>query len=196
MYKLTKILKYAVLSSLIIISTQNSVFSANEIEEDNDKVETVQNYKGMGLTLGFLSGLGFTYRQFFADRLGVKASGMGFFDQNQTFGNIGLQGMYVFSENDWLKFYGLLGVSNFSTKRNFVYYPEPVQNNESVYIPPRGSSNLETYNSVGGGIGIELGRLEQGLSFVIELPLVATFKGTALNSFYPIPSVSLIYNFK
>lgn len=199
MYKLTKILKSVVLSSIILLSSQTQAFSASEIVEDNDS-ELVQNYKGMGLTLGFLSGLGFTYRQFFADKIGLKATGMGFFDQNQTFGNIGVQGMYVFSENDWLKFYGLLGVSNFSTKRNTVVYSDPVPaykgENEYVYIPPKGSSNLEMYNSVGAGIGIELGRLEQGITFAIELPLVATFRGTTLNSFYPIPSLSLIYNFK
>jgi hypothetical protein len=198
MNKLNKILKSFVLSSIILFTTSQNVF-ANENSEIQEEKESIKNYKGMGISAGFLSGLGFSYRQYFADNYGIKATGMGFFDQYQTFGNIGLQGMYVFSENDWLKFYGLLGVSNFSTRRNNpTYYPaEPTKgDNEYVYIPPKGTSSIDMYNSVGAGIGIELGRLEQGLSFAIELPLVATFRGTTLNSFYPIPSVSVIYNFK
>ncbi|RZK01668.1 MAG: hypothetical protein EOO43_24110 [Flavobacterium sp.] len=158
--------------------------------------EVAANYKGLGITAGFLSGLGFSYRQYFADRLGFKATGIAFFDQNQTFGNIGLQGMYVLSENDWLRFYGLVGVSNFTTRRaNYSYNNPSSTDSDYVYIPSKGSSNFEAYNSVGAGIGIELGRLSQGLSFAIELPVVATFRGTSFSSLYPIPSLSVIYNF-
>lgn len=195
---MTKNLKYLIISSIMLLSLPFNSFADDEIREEK---EIVQNYRGIGISGGFLSGLGFSYRQYFADKFGIKATGMGFFDQSQTFGNIGLQGMYVFSENDWLKFYGLIGASNFTTKRNNIYYSEPspvppTKDSDYVYIPPRGVSNIEMYNSFGAGIGIELGRLEQGLSFAIELPLVATFRGGKLNSFYPIPSLSIIYNFK
>lgn len=197
MYKLNKILKVFTIVSLLTVSQPYNAFAENadEINEAEQK-DLIQNYKGLGITAGYLSGLGFTYRQYFADRFGVKVTGLGFFDQYQSFGNIGLQGMYVFSENDWLRFYGLAGVSNFTFKRRDYSYPtSPDPSSEYVYIPPRGSSNYDMYNSFGAGIGIELGRQEQGLSFAIELPIVATFKGTNLNSFYPIPSLSVIYNF-
>ena len=196
MKTLNKLVKVVIISTMITISSVTKVY-AEEVNQIEDTGEPEKNYKGIGITAGFLSGLGFSYRQYFADRYGVKATGMGFFDQYQTFGNLGIQAMYVFSENSWLRFYGLLGVSNFTTRRNnYTNYDAPNSNDPNyVYIPSRGTYNYEAYNSLGAGIGIELGRLSQGLSFAIELPLVATFRNTTLNSFYPVPSLSVIYNF-
>ena len=177
---------------------QDVQVSEEDIKE-TDETPLEKNYKGMGVTAGFLSGLGFTYRQYFADRWAYKATGVGFFDQNQTFWNLGLQGMYIISENNWLRFYSLAGISSITTKRRIgTPIASPPPDNYSydyVDIPPRYSSNNETYNNVGVGIGLEFGRLAPGLSLALELPLIFSFRNVTLNSFYPIPQVSLIYNF-
>ncbi len=200
---MNKLVKLSLISSIIVISSINTAYSEEVDNKDNkiNEIEEEKNYKGIGITAGLLSGLGFSYRQYFGDKFGVKATGMGYFDQTHTFGNLGIQGMYVLSENDWLRFYALIGISNFSTRRNnynnysYPSYDSSPPDKDYVYIPSRVSSNVETYNSIGAGIGIELGRLSQGLSFAIELPLLATFRNTTINSFYPVPSLSVIYNF-
>lgn len=200
-----KTLKNIILSVIISASAvlpsyaQNDETDVKETKNIKKKPET--EYSGLGITAGYLSAVGLTYRKFFTDKFGAKITGIGFFDQSQVFGALGLEGMWVISENDWLRFYGLAGVSNFTMKRNNYYdYSTPVSsydtaNKDYVYIPPKGYSSYETYNSVGAGIGIELGRREQGLTFAIELPWILSFKNTSVNSFYPIPAISLLYNF-
>lgn len=181
-------------------NTDNNEGIQDEIKEVKENISE-KNYKGLGVTAGLLSGLGFSYRQYFMDKIGYKISGIAFFDQSQMFSDIGLQGMVVISENSWLRFYALAGISNFTTRRtsnsNYNDNPQPMNNYDynNVFIPPRYSSNTETYNSIGAGIGIELGRQEQGISVALELPLTFSFRNLSLYSFYPIPQLSLLYNF-
>jgi hypothetical protein len=204
-------IKHLLFASLLLISSSAFLpcyaFESNNDENISDEINEVKdipvekNYKGLGVTAGLLSGVGFSYRQYFNDNLGFKVSGVAFFDQNQMFADIGLQGMYVFSENNWLRFYALGGVSNYTTKRpsynNYPYPVPPSDNNsyDSVVIPSRYSSNTDTFNSIGAGIGIELGRQAQGLSLALELPLIVSFRNLTLFSFYPIPQLSILYNF-
>ncbi|MBC7474314.1 MAG: hypothetical protein H7263_08485 [Candidatus Sericytochromatia bacterium] len=200
-----KITKAIIISSLLLLilpinlqvraeNVENPKDNAEEQTEPNQ--EQLKNFKGLGITFGYLSSIGLSYRQYFADKFGVKLTGIGYFDQNQTFGTLGLQGMYVLGENDWMRFYSLAGVSTFATKSSYNSYPTSRPNgSDYVNIPAKNSSNVQLYNSIGAGVGIEFGRQSQNLSFALELPFIVSFKGTTLSSFYPIPSVSLIYNF-
>lgn len=187
------------LSSLLIITSLNYKANAEENEDDENtyKPERLQTYKGLGVTLGLLSSIGISYRAFLTEKLGVKATGIGFYDQNQGFWSVGIQGMYVLAENKDTKFYLLGGVSNFSSRRN-TYYSIPTQSDiygESIFIPRKEDNQLENYLSVGGGIGAEIGTFSPGFSLAVEVPIVFTFRNMSLFSLYPIPQISLIYNF-
>jgi hypothetical protein len=191
----------AILVSSGVLVTSNAYAENTEGDFSINKEEEVKNYSGIGVTAGYASSLGFTYRRFFADRWAYKVTGVAFLDTNQAFGTAGLQGMYVFSETDWGKFYGLVGVSNFTMgRKSYNYtpsysYSDP-SNPDYVYIPPRGNSSIESFNNIGAGIGLEVGKIAEGVSLAIELPLTFSFKGfTSLNSIYPIPQISFIYNF-
>lgn len=187
--------------SLVLMS--GLIFSSNAFAEEQqdfsiNKEEINNNYSGIGVTAGFASSLGFTYRKYFSDRWAYKVSGVAFLDTNQVFGTAGLQGMYVFSETDWGKFYGLVGISNFTAGRknyNYTPYSDP-SNPDYVYVPARGNSVIESFNNIGAGIGLEIGKISEGVSLALELPLTFSFKGfNSLNSIYPIPQISFIYNF-
>jgi len=163
-------------------------------------MEFETNYKGVGATVGLLSGAGFTYREFFADKFGYKATGIYFFDTSSSYWDVGLQGMWVVNETDWLRLYLLGGVSHFGSRRYSNYYyseSSPVLDSDNVYIPPKQtySSGGDTYNNIGVGLGIEFWRQNNGVSLALELPLVLSFRNFQLNSFYPVPQLSLIYNF-
>jgi hypothetical protein len=187
------------LSSLLIITSLSYKVSANESENDENsyKSERLQSYKGLGVTLGLLSSMGISYRAFLTEKIGVKGTGIGFYDQNQGFWSVGIQGMYVLAENRDTKFYLLGGISNFSSRRTTYY---PVQDRSSVYdenifIPRKEDNQAENYLSVGGGIGAEIGTFSPGFTLAVEVPVVFTFRNMSLFSLYPIPQISLIYNF-
>jgi len=168
-------------------------------KKSNKITDFETNYKGVGFTAGLLSGAGFTYREFTGDKFGYKATGIYFFDSYSSYWDIGLQGMWVVHEIDWLRLYLLGGISNFGTKRyNDYSYPVPASssNDEYVYVPSKNTySNWDMYNNIGVGLGIEFWRQNNGVSLALELPLVLSFKNLKLNSLYPIPQISLIYNF-
>ncbi|GIW22155.1 MAG: hypothetical protein KatS3mg068_1162 [Candidatus Sericytochromatia bacterium] len=186
------------LSSLLIISSLNYKANAEENQENDDFIpQRLTNYKGLGITLGLLSSMGISYRTFLTEKIGVKATGIGFYDQSQGFWSVGFQGMYVMSENKDTKFYFLAGISNFSSRRT-TYYPTPtVSNNygEDVFIPRKEDNQPENYLSLGGGIGAEIGTFTPGFTLAVEVPIVFTFRNMSLYSLYPIPQISLIYNF-
>ena len=94
----------------LTLTFSSPVFASDGEIEEVKPTEILKNYSGVGISAGYLSSLGFSYRNYFADKFGYKISGIAFFDQYQAFGTVGLQGMCVFSENDWLRFYGLLCV--------------------------------------------------------------------------------------
>ena len=188
-----------------------------EIKNSNKPIKIETDYKGLGISGGAISGVGFSYRQFFSEKYGFKTSAVIYFDDNQTIFDIGIQGMREFSSNDWLRFYAIGGLSDFSFKRTSIIYPAipapvetkaPVTNTTSPDTqasPTPVTKTLgetvretvsDTYLNFGAGIGIEIGRKEQGLSLALELPLVVSIKNfNKLNFIYPIPQISLIYNF-
>ncbi len=203
-------------------------YAADEIQKQpeqlnvNTEVKKIAtDYKGLGISAGAISGVGFSYRQFFYENYGFKTSAVIYMDDNQNFFNAGLQGIKVLSGNDWLRFYAIGGLSDFSFKYyTYIYDPVPPEpepkttaNNGTVTAtpaptepvktekpinpkPPEKKVVFDTYVNLGAGIGIEIGRKEQGLSLAIELPLVLSIKNyNKINFIYPIPQISLIYNF-
>lgn len=179
--------------SLILLSSFNTFSYANNIEsaEKEEKLET--NYAGLGLTAGFLSSVGISYRQFFADRWGYKITGVGYYLNKSLLATGGIQAMYVFNENRDVRFYGFAGASNF-TSRNYgqTYYNADSDPN---YIPPKSTSNYDITNNLGGGIGIEIGRKESGLMVFIEVPILFSFKKLTLDAVYPTGQAGIMYNF-
>ncbi len=180
----------------------------SKIDKTIKKIES--DYKGLGISAGAISGVGFSYRQYFYETYGFKASTAGYIDDNQSFFNFGIQGLKELSSNDWLRFYVLAGISNFSFNNTNYIYPEqtkpsqPTPNTTTSTEPtklvvvqdPIKTKVFSNYMNFGAGIGLEIGRKEQGLSLALELPLVVSIKDfNKLNFIYPIPQISLVYNF-
>jgi hypothetical protein len=211
-----------IFSLLAFASISLPAYAADEVlkqpEQTNVNSEAKKiatDYKGLGISAGAISGVGFSYRQFFYENYGFKTSAVIYMDDNQNFFNVGLQGIKVLSGNDWLRFYAIGGLSDFSFKYySYIYdqvppVPEPktTTNNGTTTAPATAEKPIEpkppekkvvfdTYVNLGAGIGIEIGRKEQGLSLAIELPLVLSIKNyNKINFIYPIPQISLIYNF-
>lgn len=183
---------------------------AAEIDAQNTETEQEpsRNYSGLGVSAGAISGVGFSYRQFFGDHYGVKTSAVIYVDDQRSFFDLGLQGLWVLSENDWLRFYVMGGLADFAVgSTNFRPVAEPVLTDSENAVPavekplPEDLEYEEfrennNYVNLGAGIGLEIGRKEHGLSLALELPLVFSFKNfSKLEYIYPIPQISLIYNF-
>jgi hypothetical protein len=222
--------KIKIISGVLLTVIAIPAFAADEtanptkVSNIEEIKQPITDYKGLGISGGAISGAGFSYRQFFSGTYGFKTSAVVYLDENQSFFNVGLQGMKELSSNDWLRFYLIGGISNFSFKNTNYIYPDvpvpdgikqPVQVTatqdtgnttpttqpsaapQPVKIPdPKKETVFSTYMNFGAGIGIEIGRKEQGLSLALELPLVISIKDfNKLNFIYPIPQISLIYNF-
>lgn len=186
--------KIKILALSLLLVTSFTSFCYADIIENNEKEETLEsNYAGLGLTAGFLSSIGISYRQFFADKWGYKLTGVGYFINKNLLATGGVQAMYVFNENREVRFYGFLGASNF-TSRNYgqTYYNVDSDPN---YIPPKSTSDYDITNNLGGGIGIEIGRKESGIMVFIEMPILFSFKRLTLDSFYPTGQAGIMYNF-
>ncbi len=160
-------------------------------DEDEDDYNPEKNYKGWGVSLGYLSASGLSYRTFFADNWGLKASGAAYMQNAKGFGTFGMQGMYVHSENKVVRFYSLFGASYYGANNGPSIYPTTPGNNEMPKDPP-----FEHSLGLGGGIGIEIGRKESGISMALEFPVTFIFKNfNKLESIFPIPQISFMYNF-
>lgn len=175
------------------------------IEQENEEVsvkhkkkkeveyyEPEKNYSGWGISFGYLSATGLSYRKFFSDNLGMKATGSAFMQSGKGYGTFGMEGMYVHSEDEMFRFYSLAGLSYFGSNNGSTLslstttYPDNNQNQ------PAFEHSLE----IGGGIGLEIGRKESALSMSIEWPITFIFKNfNRLDSIYPIPQISFMYNF-
>ncbi|MFN8674614.1 MAG: hypothetical protein U0457_21345 [Candidatus Sericytochromatia bacterium] len=159
-------------------------------EEEVDYIPE-KNYKGWGVSLGYLSASGLSYRTFFADNWGMKATGAAYMQNGRGFGTFGMQGMYVHSENSIVRFYSLLGASYYGSNNSSNYTIQPNVDPVQRVDPP-----FEHSLGLGGGIGIEIGRKESGISMSLEFPITFIFKNfTKLDSIYPIPQISFMYNF-
>jgi|GEM_PF-5535308 len=152
---------------------------------------------GAGITAGLLSGLGFAYRKFFGNRLGMNI-GFGALSSNgEIQAGLGLELLRVFDEREKVRFLGILGVSSFYSRDKIVDYSNP--NGIPVeYFQDEASFNF------GAGIGIEWapgGFKNRGVAFSFELPL--TFRtlltegqdGLKFVGIAPVPSATLVYNF-
>lgn len=190
--------------------------------ETPDKESYSSNYMGLGFSGGAISGVGFSYRQFFADHYGFKTSTVVYHNEYTSFFNLGMQGMWVLSENDWLRFYVLAGLADFymgsqsyrelpststpseTSSANADAASTDAGTSDTVVAKPTAPEDVqfesyyEAHNFVnlGAGIGLEIGRKEHGLTLALELPLVFSIKDfSSLDNIYPIPQISLIYNF-
>lgn len=193
-----------------------------EETSSKDKKTVDDNYMGLGFSGGAISGVGFSYRQFFADNYGIKISSVFYHEERRTFFNLGTQGLWVLSDNDWLRFYVIAGLADFSFRETRTVFkpvevPEPTNasTNEQTPTPSPTATpvpqkptpeelesnaekvtEIDHYVNVGAGIGMEIGRREHGLTLALELPLVVSVKNfNELNFVMPIPQLSLIYNF-
>lgn len=160
---------------------------------EKEYVEPEKNYSGWGISFGYLSATGLSYRRFFSDNLGMKATGSAFMQSGKGYGTFGMEGMYVHSEDEMFRFYSLAGLSYFGSNNGSTLslstttYPDNNQNQPVVFEQSLG---------IGGGIGLEIGRKESALSMSIEWPITFIFKNfNRLDSILPIPQVSFMYNF-
>ena len=163
-------------------------------DEDEDDYNAEKNYNGLGVSMGYLSASGLSYRTFFANNWGIKATGGAFMKDAKGFGTFGAQGMYVHSENNALRFYSLLGASYFGSNNGTSIYSVPYANYSTQYREKEYS--FEQSLEIGAGIGVEIGRKESGVSMALELPVTFIFKNlNKLESIFPIPQISFMYNF-
>lgn len=172
------------------------------IEQENEEVsvkhkkkkeveyyEPEKNYSGWGISFGYLSATGLSYRKFFSDNLGMKATGSAYMQNGLGYGTFGMEGMYVHSEDEMFRFYSLAGLSYFGSNNGSLNINNTYSNNNNQAV-------FEHSMGIGGGIGLEIGRKESALSMSIEWPITFIFKNfNKLDAIYPIPQISFMYNF-
>jgi hypothetical protein len=181
---LALLLVSSICTSALAEENAYAVRDTNDFSIEEKKEEISKNYQGLGFHASLASGTGFSYRTFFADKWGAKVSGLGFFTETNGFASLGTQAMYVVQENDWFRFYGLGGGAIFFNRGS-----------SYDYDTKKSSIKDDLTQNVGAGVGIELGRREQYMSFVIELPMVLGFKQGKVSYLLPVPQVSWIINF-
>lgn len=192
--------------SLLLLGANSTPSFSEELKKDDDitqKVSLPVQYNGLGVSAGFISGLGFSYRAYLTEKIGYKVSSAVYIDNNTSYNfmNAGLQGIYVLSDNDWMRFYAIAGVADFNYKRkNYIYDPVPAPTTDTtkgeVISKPKEVIESNNYLNLGAGIGVEIGRTNKNLSLAIELPLVMGIKDfKSIDYTYPIPQISLLYNF-
>lgn len=160
--------------------------------------------KAAGFTAGLITGLGFAYRQFFANGWGYHVGFGGIGDKNSIDANIGAQVMKVLDETSKARFYLLSGVSTYYSKSSYTRPVEPYDPNDPSKPTEFEtiSENRLTYN-VGVGLGLEwapAGLANKGVSFSVELPLLIYFDqlndtGVTFGGLRTIPAASIIYYF-
>lgn len=197
--------------SLLLLASGSIPAFSEEVKKQDDstsKVALPVQYVGLGVSAGAISGLGFSYREYLSEKIGYKIATVLYNDKDNSFFDAGLQGIYVLSDSDngWLRFYAIAGVSDFYYKRtNHVYdpvpAPTPTEQNKADLVPtkeivPRDVIETNNYVNFGAGLGLEIGRNKKNLSLSLELPLVIGVKNfSKIDYTYPIPQISLIYNF-
>jgi hypothetical protein len=121
----------------------------------------------------------------------MKATGSAFIQSRKEYGTFGMQGMYVNSEDEIFRFYSLTGISYYGSNNGALTLATTTYPDNSQQQAP-----FEHSLGLGGGIGLEIGRKESGLSMSIEWPITFIFKNfNRLDSIYPIPQISFMYNF-
>jgi hypothetical protein len=158
---------------------------------------------GFGFTAGWLTGLGFMYRQYFESGFGVHVGAGALASDGMGHANIGVEVLKILHQSRISRFYALAGLGTYYNRNQYQEY---------IYLPPKDGSTptysgpeeyvthteTSTRYNMGVGIGIELGS-SRGVSVAIEVPLVVSI-GTSSNasahkskSIGPLPSLSLIY---
>lgn len=154
---------------------------------------------GAGFTAGLISGLGFAFRKFYASGFGFNIGAGALVQANGSVGtSIGLELLFTLAAKEKARFLLVTGASSFYTKDVYTDYVGPNADPvERIYS--------ETSANFGLGLGIEWapsGFKENGVTMALEVPLTVRFlttsttKGFKLNGLAPIPSFTLIYNFK
>lgn len=192
-------------SVLLLTSNCFPVLAEDSKVDSNStvKIEHPVKYSALGASAGFISGVGFSYREYLTEKIGYKVSTVVYIDNYLNFMNGGLQGIYVLSDNDWMRFYAIAGVADFNYRRkNTIYDPVPAPTGDvtkdALIKDSKPKEVLEVYNyfNFGGGIGMEIGRSKRNLSLSIELPLAVGIKDFKTVEYtLPIPQISLLYNF-
>lgn len=194
-------------ASVLILASSCLPVLAEDLKVDADlgvkKTEHPVQYSALGASAGFISGVGFSYREYLTERIGYKVSAVVYIDNYLNFMNGGLQGIYVLSDNDWMRFYAIGGVADFNYRRkNTIYDPMPAPTGDATKdalikeSKPREVLEVYNYFNFGGGIGMEIGRSKRNLSLSIELPLAVGIKDfKTIEYTLPIPQISLLYNF-
>lgn len=197
-------------ASFLLLASSCLPVLAEDLKVDADlsvkKTEHPVQYSGLGASAGFISGVGFSYREYLTEKIGYKISTVVYIDNYLNFMNGGLQGIYVLSDNDWMRFYAIVGVADFNYRRkNTIFEPIPAPTGDAtkptkdeMIKDSKQKEVLEVYNyfNFGGGIGMEIGRSKRNLSLSIELPLAVGIKDfKTIEYTLPIPQISLLYNF-
>ncbi len=135
---------------------------------------------GTGFTIGRTGGIGLHHRQFLPSGWGWGVGGISFYTGTAWYTNFGAQGYYTLDRTETQRLYAVGGAS----------YTQ-----DAAY-------------GVGLGLGWSLGR-QQGVALALELPLVFLYTPStriftpagALRDttwsydLYPIPNVSLVFNY-
>lgn len=115
-------------------------------KQEKEEVEPEKNYSGWGMSFGYLSATGLSYRRFFSDNLGMKATGSAFMQAGKGYGTFGMQGMYVHSEDELFRFYSLAGISYFGSNNGTI-------NLSTTTYPDNSQQQMPFEHSLGIGGG-------------------------------------------
>ena len=156
-----------------------SVLAAPSSESDptlSPRTPFAQPRQGVGFAVGSTSGVGFAWRQIFANGWGYQVAGAGgYLSVNPVNGpswSLGLQATKDLSVCDWGRFYAVGGVQDLQ-----------------IAAP--------SLLNVGAGVGVEMGGTP-GVTVSFELPLVFGYRfgdNAGPAHLLPIPNLLLIFNY-
>ena len=138
-------------AALFTAACFSSVNTTAQEEKTEDTTPTFYRHS-LGFSAGGTTGLGFSYRHFFPNRLGFQVTGVPIFGGGDFFSSTGLSLMYIFKEHEKVDLFSYLG--NHLIYERFTYYQAPI----TFPDPQPGDEVIKerlTYN-IGFGAGVNI----------------------------------------
>lgn len=131
---------------------------------------------GLGVTLGFTSGLGLSVRRHFNSGFGLQVAGFGVWSSDHRHLNLGTQFFYTFYRGEYARVYSLAGIAwHVNHKDRAIQGPVLPGQNPNEPQPVRYEDYYSHTLVFGPGIGGEV-HLHPRFSIALEVPLAITIE--------------------